>query len=127
MKHCPQCNVEYQDDASRCSDCDATLLAGPPITETHPDVTLERVYATGDPAVIPLVKSLLDDAGIAFLAKGDAIQDLFGWGRLGTGLNYVIGPVEFFVAQEDAPSALEILGHLADSVPVESPDEGPAT
>ncbi|HEU4764977.1 MAG TPA: DUF2007 domain-containing protein [Candidatus Eisenbacteria bacterium] len=127
MKHCPKCQLEYEDDAVTCSDCGARLRKGPrdrPAETPHPDVTLERVYATGDPAVIPLVKSLLDDDEIQYLAKGETIQDLFGWGRLGSGFNYVVGPVEFFVASEDAGRARELLSRLQDRAPEDSPDEG---
>ena len=127
MKHCPECNVEYIDSAIRCSDCDVELTLGPPIPpiqEEHPDPKIETVYATGDPAVIALVKSLLEDAEIEYFTKGYDIQDLFGMGRLG-GFNNVIGPVEFVVAAEDAPTARELLAHLDDAVPDEPPEEEP--
>jgi hypothetical protein len=127
MKHCPECNVEYIDNAIRCSDCDVELTLGPPvppIPEEHPDLEIETVYATGDPAVVALVKSLLEDAGIEYFTKGDEIQDLIGLGRLG-GLNYVIGPVEFEVSAEDAPAARELLAHLDDATPDEPPEEEP--
>ena len=127
MNHCPTCNVEYQESAVQCSDCEIALVSGPPVEESHPDITLERVYATGDPALISLVKSLLDDAEIEYVAKGDSIQDLFGWGRLGTGLNFVIGPVEFFVASENSATASEILLHLSDPTPDAPGDEEPDT
>lgn len=125
MKHCPSCNVEYQERASRCSDCDVALEPGSPAQEqeSHPDITLECVYATGDPALIPIVKSLLDDAEIEYLAKGDGIQDLFGWGRFGSGLNFVIGPVEFFVASEEAAAAREIVSHLSEVTPDAPPED----
>ena len=126
MKHCPECNVEYIDTAIRCSDCDLELTLGPAIQEEHPDPKIEAVYATGDPALVALVKSLLEDAEIEYFTKGYEIQDLVGIGRLG-GLNYVIGPVEFEVAAEDAPTARELLAHLDDSVPDKLPEEGPNT
>lgn len=128
MMHCPRCNLEYQDGAAHCADCGVALVAGPPIEPaeaSHPDITLERVFASGDAALIPLAKSLLDDAEIEYLAKGEGIQDLIGWGRLGTGLNYLVGPVEFYVASEDAASAREILRYLTEGGTEESPDEGP--
>ncbi len=110
MKHCPECNVEYIDIAIRCSDCDVELTSGPPISEEHPDPEIETVYATGDPALVAMAKSLLEDAKIEYYTKGDDIQ-LFGGGRLG-GFNILCGPVEFLVAAEDAPAAREILAHL---------------
>jgi hypothetical protein len=64
--------------------------------------------------------SLLEDAEIEYFTKGDEIQDLIGWGRF-AGLNYAIGPVEFVVASDDAPTAREMLAHLEDAVPEEEP------
>jgi len=127
MKHCPECNVEYIDSAIRCSDCDVELTLGPPIPEIpeeHPDPKPETVYATGDPALVALVKSLLEDVEIEYFTKGYEIQDLIGGGTLG-GSNYAIGPVEFVVAGKDAPTARELLAHLDDAVPGEPPEEEP--
>jgi hypothetical protein len=124
MKHCPECNVEYIDTAIRCSDCDVELTLGPPIPVEHPDPKIETVYVTGDPALVAMVKSLFEDAGIEYFTKGDEIQDLFGLGRLG-GLNILCGPVEFVVAGEDAPAARELLAHLDDAVPDELPEVSP--
>jgi len=123
MKHCPECNMEYTDSALRCSDCDAMLLPGHHPEAKHPDVTLTLVFAAGEPGLIALAKSLLDDAQIQYLAKGDDIQDLFGWGRLGTRYNYVVGPVEFFVASDDAAAAREILAALDEPLPEPSPNQ----
>jgi len=126
MKHCPECNVEYIDTAIRCSDCDVELTLGPPIQEEHPDPKIETVYATGDPALVTVAKSLLEDAGIEYFTKGDEIQDLVGGGRLG-GFNIPCGPVEFVVAAKDAPTARELLAHLDDAVPNELPEKEPGT
>jgi len=129
MKHCPECNVEYIDTAIRCSDCDVELNLGPPIPpiqEEHPDPKIETVYATGDPALVTVVKSLLEDAGIEYFTKGYEIQDLVGIGTLG-GFNNTIGPVEFVVAAKDAPTARELLAHLDDAFPDELPEEEPGT
>jgi hypothetical protein len=127
MKHCPECNAEYTDTAIRCSDCDVELTLGPPIPpiqEEHPDPKIETVYATGDPALVTVVKSLLEDAEIEYFTKGYEIQDLVGIGRLG-GFNNVIGPVEFVVAAEDEPTARELLADLNDTVRDELPEEEP--
>jgi len=126
MKHCPECNVEYKDSATRCSDCGVELALGPPIQKEHPDPKLETIYTTGNPALVSLVKSLLEDAEIEYFTKGNEIQDLIGIGRVG-GLNYLTGPVEFVVAGENAPAAREILAHLEDAVPDELSEEEPGT
>lgn len=126
MKHCPECNEEYVDTAIRCSDCNVELTLGPAIQEEHPDPKLETVYATGDPALVALVISLLEGAQIEYFTKNNAIQDLIGIGGVG-GLNYVTGPVEFVVPAKDAPTARELLVHLDDAVPDELPEEEPGT
>jgi hypothetical protein len=102
------------------------LTLGPAIQEEHRDPKIETVYATRDPALVLLVKSLLEDAEIEYFTKGYEIQDLIGIGGLG-GLNYAIGPVEFVVAAEDASTARELLAHLPDAVPDILPEEEPDT
>jgi len=123
MKHCPECNIEYRDEASICSDCDVALVDGEPEEAAEPDLELERVYATGNPALVPIVKSLLDDAGIKYLAKGDAIQDLIGWGRFGGSLEHTATPFEFLVAPDDVDAARAILEPLDDAEIEEIPEE----
>ena len=125
MKHCPECNVEYMDTAGRCSDCDVELASGPAIQEEHPDPKIETVYATGDPALVAMAKSLLEDAKIEYFTKGDDIQ-LFGGGRL-AGFNILCGPVEFLITAEDAPTARELLDGLPAAVPDEPPEQEPGT
>jgi hypothetical protein len=77
-----------------------------------PDIELVPVFRSGDEGRILLAKSLLDAEGIVYLARGDGLQDLFGWGRVLTGFNYVVGPVEFVVRKEDETRARELLQDL---------------
>lgn len=72
----------------------------------EPEVALVKVYETGNAALIPLYESLLDSAGIEYMAKGEALQDLFGAGRFGT--NPIAGPVEFWVREEMAEEARQL-------------------
>ena len=113
---CPNCRSEYRDGYVRCSDCDVDLVEPePPVTP--PEVKLVKVYETGNPAIIPIVESLFTDGGIEFMAKGEPIQDLFGWGRFGSGLNYAIGPVEFYVRDDEAEDARRMLETLDATAP----------
>jgi len=82
MKHCPECNVEYMDTAGRCSDCDVELALGPAIQEEHPDPKIETVYATGDPALVAMAKSLLEDAKIEYFTKVTTFSCLVEGGSL---------------------------------------------
>ncbi len=83
-----------------------------PGPEPTPDVALARVLVTGDAGLIPLAKSLLEGEGIEYLIRGEGLQDLFGWGRVGSGYNYIVGPAEFWVRADEAERARELLKGL---------------
>jgi hypothetical protein len=61
---------------------------------------------------LALAKTTLESAGIAFIAKGEGIQDLFGVGRIPGGVNFITGPVQLQVAREDAPDGRRLLRDL---------------
>ncbi|HEX7151914.1 MAG TPA: DUF2007 domain-containing protein [Thermoanaerobaculia bacterium] len=85
----------------------------------EPNVELVKVYECGNAALVPLLKSVLDDADIEYMVKGEEIQDLIGAGRFG-GSNYLIGPVEFWVREDAATEARAVLEAFG------SPNELPA-
>ncbi|HMQ70483.1 MAG TPA: DUF2007 domain-containing protein [Ignavibacteria bacterium] len=76
---------------------------------------LVTVFETGHEGIIAVVKSLLDEANIRYLAKGEGVQDLFGVGILGTGFNPITGPVQFRVMPEDVEYARELLKDVKDN------------
>lgn len=76
---------------------------------------LVTVFETGHEGIIAVVKSLLDEAQIRYLAKGEGVQDLFGVGVLGTGFNPITGPVQFRVMPDDAEYARELLKDVKDN------------
>ena len=47
------------------------------------------------------------------MVRGDLVQDLFGWGRLGSAYSFPIGPVQVWCRREDAEFARELLGDIA--------------
>ena len=77
------------------------------------DITLVPVLATGEAALIAVAKSLLEAEGIDYFIRGEGLNDLFGYGRMFTSFNYVVGPPEFMVREEDAERARELLKDLA--------------
>ena len=98
---CPECAAEYREGFTHCSDCDVDLVeAG---AEEH-DIELVSVFQSGNPAIIPIVDSLLRDAEIDFVTTGNSMQALQG----GIGSPVVV-PVEFWVRADDAAAAREIL------------------
>ena len=82
--------------------------------EKEDNESLVSVFETGNEAIVAVVKSILDEAQIRYLAQGEGVQDLFGVGVLGTGFNPVTGPVVFQVMPEDAEYAKELLKDVTD-------------
>ena len=131
MKHCPnpECGgikkfktvSEFNDTADTCSDCQAPLVDGPAPRPDElggrpapdPNIELVPILVARDQTQLILIEEALDLAKIQYLAKGDQIQDLFGFGRL-TVVNPISGPVEIYVTSTDADAArkavAEILG-----------------
>lgn len=113
---CPKCGAEYRPDATECVDCSVPLVQQKPVVISPPAgdpmVELVTVFESGNPALIALARSLLDSAEIEFVTSGDALQDLFGWGRFPGGMNLLAGPVVFQVRAEDAEEATALLRDL---------------
>ncbi len=72
------------------------------------------VLRSSDAALLAVAKSLLEEAKIEYYAKGEAEQDLFAWGRMGTGFNPVVGEVELQVAADEAERASKLLTRLRE-------------
>jgi hypothetical protein len=71
---------------------------------------LVTVLAIADPGLVAIAKSLLQAAEIPFVVEGEAIQELFGLGRLS--FNPLTGPVLLRVAPRDADDARAALADL---------------
>jgi hypothetical protein len=104
---CPECGSEYREGFTHCSDCDVDLVEALP---GDPEVDLVSVFASGNPAIVPIVDSVLRDAGIEFMTTGSSVQALQG----GIGSSYVV-PVEFWVRSEQAETAREILAGVENA------------
>jgi len=78
-------------------------------------IDLVTVYETGNPAIISIAKSILNSENINFFMKGEGVQDLFGGGRIGTGFNPLVGPVQVQVDEKNASLARELLSELDES------------
>jgi hypothetical protein len=110
--YCPHCEKEYPWHVMVCPTCDVDTVDRLPGPEPTPDAELVCVLATGNPALIAIAKSLLDGDQIDYFVKGDALQDLFGLGRV-TNYSFAMGPPEFWVRTDDAERARVLLADLA--------------
>ena len=109
---CPECGSEYIDGIAECKDCGIPLVEVMPEREDTEDKDIEfvTIFKSGDPAIIPIVKSLLDDAGIQYFLKDEYTQSWMGLQGWGLGRNNVlIGYAEFQVNKNDEVEAREML------------------
>ncbi len=115
---CPKCKDEFVPGIKECPDCGVPLVSELPAgtgSQYEPVyVDLVTVFETGDPGIIMVVKSILEEAGIRYYAKGENLQNLFGAGTFGTGFNPLTGPVQIQVSRDDSEEALQLLEQLGE-------------
>ncbi|MGE5158107.1 MAG: putative signal transducing protein [Gemmatimonas sp.] len=119
---CPKCGDEYRAGFTHCSDCGTDLVDKLPEVEEPGPLEMVTVLETGDQSLVAVAKSVLEGAGIPCIARNERLQNLFGWGAIGTGFNAAMGPIRLQVLKEDAEAAR---GLLAEQAPPSS-EEGDA-
>jgi hypothetical protein len=80
---------------------------------------LVTIYKTGNEAIVVLIKSMLDEAGIKYSITGEGLQGLLGVGVIGTGFNPLTGPVQLKVMPEDEEYAKELLKDINENTGAE--------
>jgi hypothetical protein len=114
---CPKCGAEYRPGFSRCSDCDVYLVDQPEDTpRPDPDREMVEVFKTTDSILLPVVKSLLDSAGIEYITQGEEALGVLPLGPAGSKVvraSWAWGAT-LYVAEEDAASVKELLAQLED-------------
>jgi Putative prokaryotic signal transducing protein len=85
-----------------------------------PDAHLITVLRTSDAGLVAVAKSVLEDAGLDYFLRGEALHYVVGWG----GFNSAVGDAEFQVREEDAREAALLLARLEVPIaPVPENDE----
>ncbi len=110
--NCPNCGRECQPGDTVCPSCGVPLVpraAEPP----DPDVTLEPVFETTDPAVLPLATLALDQQGIEYTIRGAGTLDALRLPPDGLDVARSDAKHEIVVRHEDAGRARELLADLA--------------
>ncbi len=104
---CPECGCEYSEGFYECVDCGIPLVHDPPpdVGPTVAEREIVTILETADPALISVVKSLLEGSNIWYVAQGAAMSSLFP-GPAG------YHPVTFQVDREDEERARELLREL---------------
>jgi hypothetical protein len=103
---CPNCRTEYMEGITVCADCSAKLVVE--LTPESHESELVTVLEARDLAIVALAKSILDEAGIEYVAKGELPME-----------QLAVGPMEIQVDKNDAEQARDLLADLEDSAPAE--------
>lgn len=76
---CPNCRSEFREGIDRCPDCDVPLVASLP-AERHDQAAWVEVMETADPGLLPLLRSVLESAGIPCTIEGEESVGMFPLG-----------------------------------------------
>ena len=83
--YCPDCRAEYREGVESCPDCEVRLVVELPPED--PDADLVPIFETADVSLLPIVKSLLDSAGIPCVVQGEEALSVLPVGRWGAGIS----------------------------------------
>jgi hypothetical protein len=116
---CPKCGAEYVPGFAACCDCLVSLVDSLPEPRPKPQTDRERaaphpaaltdavcVYRSGHRGRLAMAKSVLQSAGVPFVALNEALQTLTGLVN--------IAPVEILVSAADAQDARLLLAELSN-------------
>ena len=119
---CPQCGAEFRQGFYRCNDCDVSLIPKPPPAppEDHTAEEYVQVFETSETDVIPVIKSLLEGAEIAYLTEGEDLMNLLPSEMLG-GFYRSSAEVKFKVPAARAEEARGLLTAIPETA--ETPEE----
>jgi hypothetical protein len=118
MLYCRSCRESYPEGAN-CPRCGEELVLPDPTAGTEQDAELVAVLRTSDSNLMPVVKSVLDAAGIPYLVQGDEAMGLLPLGPFGGGVFSGVLGASVLVPRDRAEEARELLESF------EQPDEVP--
>lgn len=110
---CPVCKDEFIKGVEVCPDCKKDLVEEAPPSEAEPKFVELVTILSGDTMEIKVATSVLEGAGIRCYSKGEGLQDLFGFGRIGTGFSLLADSVQLQVAKDEAEQAATFLKELS--------------
>lgn len=93
-----------------CADCGTDLVPVLPLEEEKPDEPQDNivtVYQTRDQSLLPLIKSMLEEAGIEYVAQGELPMT-----------HLAVGWVKIQVNEKDESQALAIIESINSPPPM---------
>ena len=118
MLHCRSCGRSYSEGAT-CPQCEIELVPAEPGDRSEQDDELVAVLRTSDSNLMPVVKSVLDAAGIPYIVQGDEAMGLLPLGPFGGGVFSRVLGASILVPSNRADEARALLESF------EQPDETP--
>ena len=118
MLYCRSCRKSYSEGAI-CPRCDLELVPAESAERKAEDDELVAVLRTSDNNLMPVVKSVLDAAGIPYLVQGDEAMGLLPLGPFGGGVFSRVLGASVLVPADRADEARALLESF------EQPDEVP--
>ena len=118
---CPECGAEFREEIEKCADCEVTLVEEPPEEPKVPKYV--TVLETSELSAIPVLKTVLESAGIPYRTRGEGLMDLFPSEALGRPFRDSAGEVLIRVPEDRAEEARELLSTAAT---VQEDEEAPA-
>jgi len=110
--YCPKCKAEYSHDITQCAVCEVSLVDS--LTSAiEPEDEPVELFKTPDIALLMVVKSVLESAGIPFWVRGEEGLHLFPMSLSGGFFNTTAYGAAVLVRREDLPDASKLLAGTA--------------
>ncbi len=108
---CPECAGEFKEGITVCPDCGIALVNELP-EQLRDSKPLVAVFSTADPAVLPVVTSLLEETDIPYTIKGEETFGLFPGATVGLAIDPRGRAAEVLVPSARADEARQLLSDL---------------
>jgi hypothetical protein len=115
---CRRCETDYGVGAVACPRCGGRLQEGTPGAARGEAADPVPVFETADSALLPVLKSVLDGAGLPYVVQGDQIMGLLPLGPFGIGVRKSVLGAVILVPRDRVAEARAVLldaGHGGDA------------
>ena len=128
---CPECGAEYRPGFPECAECRVPLVASLPEGWTPagsvgpaptPNAKLVPIFKTTDVTLLPIVRSLLDSAGVRYSIQGEEALGLLPVGAMGSHVSRASLGATIYVTELDAVSVKHLLAEIESDFPDPDPE-----
>lgn len=109
---CPECAGEYREGITVCPECEVALVERLPPPRPHDLMPFVTVFETADPAILPLLRSLLDGTDIPYTIRNEEALGLFPAAHVGLAVDPYSHAAEVLVPDDRAEEARALLAEI---------------